>query len=355
MKRISVQLVVCMAIVCGLSALGTAAGVPAWEWNGTWFLEGTVGSQGIEIQLDVAGVRVTGQYGTDDGKEAGHVHGVADRSGYIVLLALDDAYNGRGRFSGQLAQGQLEGTWLAGGKTDRQPVKITAVWRDLWTGVWERTFTGADGREKLSIHAAATAEFWDVAGETAQFELLAFSGAHIGHVAGTAELDGNQAVYRDQQTGGVLRFAVEDGQLSVTTEKSWVYGGIGVDVDGRYRRDTEDLQRPNLWDLGVFPSRELDRQFLDLVGRVYYERFVSYFQLLEFREDRDGLGATVVDGHVRGLAGHLYGRIMYTGDGKFVAVISEDSGFVTYFSNHPQFIYDIPETFDDLRDIIAFG
>ncbi len=336
--------------VVGMAATGAAESL-----DGLWQLQGWVGSYPTTAVLEIEGLRTQGFYSYDRFQQQIPLLGIIERSGALVMFELDAADNRTGTFSGVLSEVGFAGHWADPETEHHLKVYWETVARDVWSGVWNRAFVGADGQWKRAIHESASVEFWDWNGETAAMEVWASSGSHMGFAEGQVSIDGKTAVFHDPDLGGMFRFERQGSNLVVTAEGADVYAGFGVGFDGVYRQQLGPESDPTLWDLGVFPTQELDAAFRELVGEHYYEKYLSTFHLFQFREDSDGLDAVVVDGFVRGLAGDMFGRIMYTRDGYFIAAISEGDGWLTYISNHPRFKFDIPKTFEDLRDRLAFG
>ncbi len=336
------------------AALGTTVGAVD-SWDGTWQLAGWVGPYPTSVVLEAENLRVQGTYSYERFPGTIPLLGIVDRSGALLMFELDEDHYRTGTFEGILSAGGFSGHW-----TDRDAKRLLAVqWdtiaRDIWSGHWKRTFIGADGQRKWALHESASVDFRDWDGTEAAMEIWAYSGAHVGFAAGEVHIDGRQAMFQDDDEGGTFHFERRGNELIVTTEGTQGMGGVGVSFDGVYKRDLGPDANATLWDLGVFPTAELDQTFRDLVGESYYQKYLSAFHLLQFSEDHDGLNAVVVDGYVRGLGGHTFGRIMYTEDGYFAAAISEGDGWLTYISNHPLYEFRVPKTFEDLRDRLAFG
>lgn len=355
MARSGVIFLVCSLLLVMPLWGGTAAEDTDVSVDGGWQLEGVVGPYATRAVLEVEGNRVSGVYSYDRIQEDIPLVGIVDRGGSVVLFELDEEEYKTGAFEGTLTRAGLTGVWRDPEGQQELSVEWQVTARDVWSGMWSRAFLGADGQWKWAIHESAGVEFWDWDGATADVELWASSGANVGFAHGRVSLGETAAEWHDPELGGTFRFERRGDTLLVSAEKAEAYAGVGVSFDGTYRQRFGPDASPTLWDVGVFPTEELDRAFYDLVGEYYYELYLFTFHLLRFSEDQDGLNAVVVDGHVRGLPEDMFGRIMYTEDGYFMAAISEGDGWLTYISNHPRFEFEAPETFDDLRDRLAFG
>ena len=355
MARSCLVLLLCSLLLAVPLIGGAAAEEMGLSLDGRWKLQGFVGSYPTKAVLEVDGTQVSGVYSYDRWQEDIPLIGIVDRGGAVVLFELDGDQYRTGSFQGTLSQDGFIAAWTDPHGNQELAVEWQATARDIWSGMWSRAFLGADGQWKWAVHESASVEFWDWDGTTASMEIWASSGSHVGYADGQVSLKQTTASWRDPDQGGAFSFERQGDVLLVSAENAAAYAGVGVSFGGTYRQRFGPDGSPTLWDLGVFPTEELDRAFFDLVGEYYYQKYLYTFHLLQFSEDKDGLGAVVVDGYVRGLPNDVFGRIMYTEDGYFMAAVSEGDGWLTYISNHPRFELEVPETFDDLRDRLAFG
>ncbi|KGT91917.1 hypothetical protein NG99_15240 [Erwinia typographi] len=115
----------------------------------------------------------------------------------------------------------------------------------------------------------------------------------------------------------------EDGSIDVSSDSSGncrllMPGGIAI--DGTYVRSTSD-PRPaqTLLSLGIFPDKQLDDRFRSLAGEDYVN-YVATANSVVYGKDIDGLGASVLNLSVKGMANRKSAIIMYTPDGKIWAM-----------------------------------
>jgi hypothetical protein len=211
---------------------------------------------------------------------------------------------------------------------------------ETWDGKWLRENSGNAESSELTITKAAEGYF--------QFTLATFSGSHMGNVEGKARINGSEAVFSDTEDclGCVIRFRLKQQVVTVeTNEPCSCFAGVGVVFDGRYFRP-EKLPKPDLSlaGQGVLPDKAAEKEFQKLTG-ADYEQFRGSFHLINEEEDRDGFGAKVYSGRVRGLSGAMESIIMHQPKGVlfWAAVITDEDG-IHYYSNDPEYRQRLPET-----------
>lgn len=343
-----------MIIICLLLA-GPVLADSSSDLEPAWLLQGWIDAHPIVMRLDVQGFAITGSYRYSGQTQDLALLGMTTKEGRTVLFEYDPEDNHTGTFEGTFDEAGFHGIWIQPSSSRSLDVNLPERTADYLTGVWLRTFTGVDGRPKYPIHSPATITFFNSSSAAVDFEITASSGAHIGDVAGSALRNQDAVVFADPETDARIVFEIRGDVLFVAEENTWHYGGVGVSYGGVYHRAGSSIGQPSLLDLGVFPEPALDHAFRKLVGDNYYEMFLASFHMMEFRRDLDGLDAVVVHGSVRGLHSIMFARIMYTADGLFVAAVSEGDGWATYFTNDERFFHKIPKSFEDLKDILAFG
>lgn len=205
-----------------------------------------------------------------------------------------------------------------------------------WTRLGDHQFTGA----YLTIAAVTATEF--------TFELTARNGANHGLIEGTAGRTAAGAVYTDEESECVVRFARKADRLVITLSDDCLgMGGMGVTFDGEFAQGDIAPIALTLANLDLLAPGVSEEQFASVVGGAY-AAFTSSFQLMFDKEDLDGFGAKAVTGGVRGLVTEMEAIVMSHGDGRIFAAVLDD-GEVKYFSNDPMFTTRLPATIEHWR------
>ncbi|MCL7748023.1 tetratricopeptide repeat protein [Halalkalibacter alkaliphilus] len=204
-------------------------------------------------------------------------------------------------------------------------------------GEWTRP--GEHTRGILDIH--------QVDSESFSFEFHVSNGANVGYLDGIAQINGDHAVYVDQE-GCRIDFSLLGESIDVeSSQECLMYAGLGAYFFGEYFRNPVEATT-NLVELGVFPSEELDALFMSLVGEDY-QLYVERMHLVyPDGENLDNFNATVVSGGVRGLFTLMEAIIMYDDEGQFWSAVLAEEG-VIYHTNDLAYQGQLPETINEWR------
>ncbi len=228
--------------------------------------------------------------------------------------------------------------------TPRPPTEAAAGnTPEMWGGEWNRV--GSSGwfeDASLSITTITAASF--------EFELFAMSGSHLGEIAGTAQIQQNEALYEDEESGCQIEFSLADQALLVKTTPDCIYyAGVGVFFDGEYRQEKQEKVL-TLQARGMLESEAQEEAFSKLVGDDY-ALFLNTAHLVFEEEDLDGFGATVRTAGVRGLFTIMESIIMIDSRGTiWAAVIEPEADVVKYFTNDPRYGDSLPKTIEQWRE-----
>ncbi|MBH1941384.1 hypothetical protein I5677_10815 [Mobilitalea sibirica] len=164
-----------------------------------------------------------------------------------------------------------------------------------------------------------------------EFSFDAYNGSHIGMTKGVVGLKNDQAVFQDDEYGYTIEFHIIEDVLSVKTTDFIGVMGIGVTIDGDYKKRVQEKTGTDFIQLGVFSDNSQLEAFKDLV-KEDYELFQSVYQLCYQTEDLDGFMAQVFTGGVRGLSAVMEGIIMVGPEHTFWAALI-DGDVVRYYTN----------------------
>lgn len=180
-----------------------------------------------------------------------------------------------------------------------------------------------------------------------RFTILSNIGANTCEVSGVSKVDksGNAKFIDDDKYGGdpcSIHFnLLPDGKYEITSHGCIGYCGLGAYFDSKYTRGIDYFVLHDV-------LTEVDAAEFSLIVGSWYDLFVENMASIIVSEDRDGLGADVWQGGVRGMYTLKEGIIMSRDDGYiWAAVLNED--FIGYFSNHPKYLNILPKTIETWR------
>jgi hypothetical protein len=213
-----------------------------------------------------------------------------------------------------------------------------------WIGDWERDEWMSSA--KLSIKA--------INGDTLEFTLIAFSGAHSGELEGKAIASGAAAAYeqKDEFDHCIIAFELtEDSIIRIDHKQGSCAAGAGVLYSGEYRNVKKAKGKKEgpktLVDLGVFENYRQDSIFKALVG-AQYDLFVNSTQYTAQNDDLDSVNATVNASGVKGLARYMENIIMINPRGHIWAAVIDDDK-ILYFTNQKKYAERLPMTIEAWR------
>ncbi len=195
---------------------------------------------------------------------------------------------------------------------------------------------------------ASFINIYNITEEKFDFEASAFSGSNQGDFSGTAIIDGNKGIFREEEFETEVIFIIKDDILTVEIIPSNAYGGIGVGFGGDYKKDLE-IKKITLVNQGIIEENS-EELFIGLVGNEEYKLFNETFQIISEEDDIDNIGARVYVGGVRGLFAIMEGIIMIIEDDKFIAALLYRGEEIRYYSNIEKFKKDIPLTVEKWRE-----
>lgn len=298
---------------------------------------GVLADNNIHMQLFPSdNGKLNGTYYYDAFQQDIMLDGYMTDNGAINLIEYDEYGTRRATFKGVfVTPDAVEGVWIDRNINVRKekPLQFFLVKEDTqgttndtpinenWNGVHKRdgsSFTPAN----IEISYNTGKSFW--------FVLSSYSGANTGLVSGVALINGNTAIYSDNN-GGILNFELNNGGLTITQNyKMSSYAGLGVYFAGNYLKGELQQKSITLADLKVLTPSQEDI-FKELVND-HYQSFTKTAQMVSQQNDLDGFGARVYTMGVRGLFTILESIIMVRDDGKIWAAVIED-GNVYYFTN----------------------
>ncbi len=217
-----------------------------------------------------------------------------------------------------------------------------------WAGPWTRS----DGDATLSLTPEG--------GDRYRLELALSAGATLDGIEGIArrvnddELlflgSENAASGVDPKCGLTLHRVHRQLQIEQRHSGSDCGAAGGVHYRGRYLPGEPAAVAPpqrNLLDLGVVATPAADEALRRLLGEDY-AALQARLDVYETNPDRDGLGAQLIDGYVRGLAANMRAALMQAGDGRvWVALRDQDARGrpeIRYYSNAPEWRAKLPAT-----------
>lgn len=222
-----------------------------------------------------------------------------------------------------------------------------------WNGDWTR----ADGTSSLTVKTAGA----NKNGAIYIIELQASSGANTGLLSGRAHANGdNEMTYKGSGDNAKCELTFHRYHRQIQVEQqhtgSDCGAGQGVYFSGRYLPGIGEAVTTTQWnllDLGVVLKPENDERLRKLLGDDY-AALVDRLDVIDSRADGEGLGATVTNGYVRGLASDMRALLIQTEAGKFwVAIRAENKQNkpeLRYYSNDPAWVAKLPATVDTWSD-----
>lgn len=321
--------------------------------NNVIMLEGTIGDIPVHMSLYISGGIVTGSYYYDKvGKELKLKGTTAEADRMIYLDEYDENGELTGKFDGWYTHSiRMTGSWT-NSKTDKTlnfNLKVIGgiPANAIWAGEWKRMDTGRFGSATLVVFNETKSGF--------EFQMDAFSGAHMGFINGTAVIDGTTAYFKDKDTTAALVFSMKNDLIDVVSKgEIYYYAGANVVFDGSYTQ--KKLPEDTLLNMGYVPDEARDVAMHAMTGEDY-ELFLNTAQIRGDREDIDGLGAEVFNWWVNGFAGSNESIVMFLPDGKLCAAVidPERNAFKVY--TNAEYITAIPETIwswiADLQELLG--
>lgn len=291
----------------------------------------------IHMKLKFEGSEVSGTYYYDKYKVGLQLKGIMDNQNNIEMKEYDLKGILTGIFKGEITPThEIQGSWLSpnGEKVMTFLVKENIVDKsefiqngneNSWAGEWSRL--GKDAEANYFCSANITISKVNL--KSFYFDIMAFNGGNSGGLDGTAKINGNVATFTDDDGKYKVLFTYKDDTLKVQSFGDRDrYMGMGVEIDGDYKKGIREDTLPTLKELGVFQNDIQELEFKKLVG-TDYENFVSSFQYVTNEIEEENLGATVCKGFVRGIGDNAI--IVYTSDGKLWAAVLDDN--INYYTN----------------------
>jgi hypothetical protein len=182
------------------------------------------------------------------------------------------------------------------------------------------------------------------------FELSAVNGSHSGLIEGTAVRTAAGAVYTDDESKCVVRFARKADRLALTLSDACEgMGGMGVTFDGEFGKGDVPARTFTMTELGLLAPAVGERAFKALVGDAYL-LFTTSFEMFSIEDAADG--ARLATGGVRGMFDEIGAIVMSRPGGKIMAAVV-DGDVVRYFSSDPGFRTKLPPAIERWRE--GFG
>ncbi|MGO1070326.1 lysozyme inhibitor LprI family protein [Lysobacter sp. CA199] len=218
-----------------------------------------------------------------------------------------------------------------------------------WNGDWTRS----DGTSSLSLKALGEGKY--------EMELQASSGANTGLLSGrTRAVGDNEMLYKGNDPAAKCELTFHRFHRQIQIEQqhtgSDCGAGVGVHFSGRYLPGLGEAVATTHWnllDLGVVLTPANDAKLRKLLGDDY-DALVDRMDVIDTRADQEGLGASVTNGYVRGLASLMRALLMQTADGRFWVAIradnKQDKPELRYYSNDPAWTAKLPATIDAWSD-----
>jgi hypothetical protein len=226
---------------------------------------------------------------------------------------------------------------------------VNSYAQQKWDGVWSYG----------SRHASATLKIKMISKTKLKFEIEAFSGANDGALTGTATVKGSKAFFVDsgkEKTNCRITFTHTGKIIKIKADDCEEYGGNGVYFYGDYEKGPRKKSTETLVDYGVFPTVELDKKFVGLVGKDY-EAFLNAYQVSGEMDNEDSFSAKAFSGCVRGICPYNSMIVMYDEKGSIWAAFiaaGDDESTITYYTNSNDWADKFPKTIEswvtNLRD-----
>lgn len=186
------------------------------------------------------------------------------------------------------------------------------------------------------------------------FSLGANAGGHDGGMDGDIAVHGDHGSFR--QGSCQLDFSRRGGRIEVVQKggDSDCGAGMGVFYGGSYIPTAQfnAKPKPDLLNLRVLASAQQNDAARQLLGSDY-QVLVNTVNLWDRDSDKDGLGATVASGFVRGLANTNAFMLMSKEQQLWVGLLVFDANNqlrMRYYSNVPAWKQRIPKTIQDWHD-----
>ncbi|KFK95370.1 MULTISPECIES: lysozyme inhibitor LprI family protein [unclassified Serratia (in: enterobacteria)] len=220
-------------------------------------------------------------------------------------------------------------------------------WQGLWWNIEAPNMSGNTIRFSRAAH-------WSVA-----VDIRAWAGMNNDEFTAEARIiNGVAFVERIEDTNSckLLMIPRKNGSLQVFSNADWgcnISLPIGVFLDGRYQQAKSDPRPPpSLLSIGIFPTKEIDRKFRNMVGDDY-QNFVNTANVFIYEDDLDNIGAQVISMWVRGAANRRVAIIMHRPDGTMWAgrIAPDNSGKLQmhYFSSQGDDQSQMPRTLVNWR------
>ncbi|WP_198135846.1 Ig-like domain-containing protein [Pontibacillus chungwhensis] len=189
-----------------------------------------------------------------------------------------------------------------------------------------------------------------VTDQTFNFTLNAVSGAHSGKIEGTANIQGDEATFADDQ-GCLLTITNQGDTITIDqTDECSMYGGAGVVFSGDYTKGDTTDPTPRFVKVGLFTESE-NEEFKSLVGD-HYSLFTDSFQVVTQEDVADDFGGEAYSGFVRGVVNSMNGIVVKSDNGEIYAATlgnveagdyMSESG-VLYFTTDQDHTNHLPKT-----------